>query len=57
MEDELIIAKRSDIVAIADAIRDKNGTTEQMSLSEIADMIANGTLIATSLPNAEEASF
>ena len=33
---ELVIANKSDIVAIADAVRDKKGTTDQMSLSDIA---------------------
>lgn len=43
---ELVIANKSDIVAIADAVRNKKGNTEQMSLAEIAlglDNIANRT--------------
>ena len=37
---ELIITERSDIVAIADAVRSKTGTTSEMTLGEIASGIS-----------------
>lgn len=46
MSDIKIIAERSDIVAIADAVRAKNGTTSEMTLGQIIDSIDN---ISTSI--------
>ena len=39
MNEELIIAKKSDIVDIADAVRSQTGGTEQLSLTDIADEV------------------
>lgn len=41
MANEKIICDRQDIVAIADAVRAKNGTTAEMTLSQISTSIAD----------------
>jgi hypothetical protein len=46
---ELIIAERSDIVSIANAVRNKIGTTEEMTLGEIITNI-NGIGVGVELP-------
>lgn len=38
---DYIITERSNIVAIADAVREKNGTTDTLTLGEIVEEINN----------------
>lgn len=56
--DDLIITERQNIIDIADAIRNKTGLEDEMTL---ADMAASINEIDTSkpelLPSAEEVSF
>jgi hypothetical protein len=39
MNEELIIAKKSDLTEIADAVRSQTGNNEQLSLTDIANEV------------------
>ena len=56
--DDLIITERQNIIDIADAIRNKTGLEDEMTLADMAASINEiDTSKPESLPNAEEATF
>ena len=54
---ELIIVEKQDITAIADSIREKSGTEDQMTLAEMAEAVLNMSAGSEDIPFYENISY